>query len=111
MTRAGLLLAALAASLACAQAAPMTATPGVSPGFTTQSPAPGPIFNPAPMPNRDVAAPVPKGDKATAELSPALISPPLQQSGVAYPPKSTYGEELDQRTKPTPGVNLKVPLQ
>ncbi len=68
-------------------------------------------FEPAPMPNADIYAPLPRvDDPKAAQLSPKLFQPPRQFRGDGYSSGSTAQGSQERSLKPAPGVSMKVPL-
>ncbi len=113
MTRATLAFL-LSAGPAMAQGSlrrPMDPLP-ISP-FQMQAPAPaGPVYTPAPVPDRDAAAPTgPRSRRRDAELSPSLINRSDQYRGDGYVNGSTAQTEQEKRVKPGAGFSLRMPLQ
>jgi hypothetical protein len=72
--------------------------------------SPGPNFQPAPMPNRDLQAPNGTSSGGTS-FGPAIFTNRQQFGGEAFTPNSTVQGEQEKRLRPTPGFSLKVPLQ
>lgn len=113
MTRAVLMLL-LSTGPAMAQSSlrrPMDSLP-ISP-FQMRAPAPaGPVYTPAPVPDRDAAVPTgPRIRRRDAELSPNLINRSDQYRGDGYVNGSTAQTEQEKRVKPGAGFNLRMPLQ
>ena len=70
-------------------------------------------FTPAPMPDLDFEAPAGphKSGPSQPELTPGLLrSPHMVYKGEGYTPGSTMSEEQDRRFHPSPGINLRLPL-
>lgn len=123
MTRLALAAAALAlAAPALAQQQPrgftLQATPAPSPLLplpatprqAARPPADGPVFEPAPTPDRDNTGPT--GPRASNDptLAPALFTRRNQYRGEGFSPGSTAQEEQERRVKPGAGFNLRMPL-
>lgn len=95
----------------------LQATPAPSPLLplpqTPQSavrPPAGPVFEPAPTPNRDASGPAPPRASNDPELSPTLFTRRNQFRGDGYSPGSTAQEEQERKVKPGAGFNLRMPL-
>ena len=90
-------------------AAPAFGQTATNPDF--QAETTGHAFEPAPMPNADIYAPLPQtGDPHAAQFSPRLFQPNTQFRGDGFSPGSTaQGAEMG-RVFPAPGVSVKVPL-
>jgi hypothetical protein len=78
------------------------------------SPASPSAFTPAPMPDLDFDAP--SGPRKTGppkpELAPGLLhAPSMVYKGEGYTPHSMMTDEQDRRFRPSPGVNLRLPLE
>lgn len=114
MTRTALLATLLSAGPALGQGSlrkPIDPLP--LPPIQLQMPAPaGPVFTPAPVPNRDAAAPTgPKVRRPDTELSPSLFNRSDQYRGDGYINGSTAQSEQEKRVRPGAGFNLRMPLQ
>lgn len=114
MTRTVLLATLLSVGPAMAQSSlrkPTDLLP-LSP-FQMQMPAPaGPVFTPAPVPNRDARAPIsPRARRPDAEFSPGLFNRSDQFRGDGYSTGSTAQSEQEKRVRPGAGFNLRMPLQ
>jgi hypothetical protein len=72
--------------------------------------APAPVFQPAPMPDQDAAAPV-TISKAQAELSPKMFSNKTQFRGDGFTSNSTSQVSEERKMKPAGGFALTMPLQ
>jgi len=73
------------------------------------TPKPGPNFEPAPTPNRDVSIPaVRASDKPS--LSPSLFTTRNQYRGDGFSPGSTAQSEQERRMKPGAGFSLHMPF-
>lgn len=122
MIRLALAAAALALAMpALAQQQPrggftLQATPSpllplpATPPQATRPPANGPVFEPAPTPDRDNTGPT--GPRASNDptLAPALFTRRNQYRGDGFSPGSTAQEEQERRVKPGAGFNLRMPL-
>ena len=112
MTRALLLATLLSAGPAFGQSTlrrPIDPLP--LPPLQLQVPA-GPIYTPAPVPNRNAAAPTgPRVRKPNAEFSPSLFNRSDQYRGDGYINGSTAQSEQEKRVRPGAGFNLRMPLQ
>lgn len=121
MIRFALAAAALAiAGPTAAQQAPrglsLQATPAPSPLLplpaTPQAmrpPAGGPVFEPAPTPDRDTGLAAPRASNDPS-LGPALFTRRNQYRGDGFSPGSTAQEEQERRVRPGVGLNLRMPL-
>jgi hypothetical protein len=111
--RASLLAAALLTGAASpTRLIPLTLVePLLPPKHLSAAPlAPPPsAFTPAPMPDIDLQAGGTPGP-ATVEVTPNLFNQPRTYQGEGYTPNSTVEGEYARRIRPTPGVNLSVPL-
>lgn len=67
-------------------------------------------FTAAPMPNTDANAPILQ-HSTEASLTPSIFSPQSTYRGEGYVPGSTAQGDQQKKFKPTPGINLSVPLQ
>ena len=71
----------------------------------------GPNYEPAPLPNRDVDAPIgPRASTATS-VAPSLFTRPDQYRGEGYSRGSSAQTEQERRLRPGAGFNLRMPLQ
>jgi hypothetical protein len=72
--------------------------------------APGPVYEPAPVPDQDLYAPIapPNNDP---RLAPSLFHTQEQFRGDGYSPGSTSQSYEERNWRPTPGVNFTVPLK
>lgn len=111
------LLTAACLALAASPAGSPKASPSGPPAAT--QPVTGPAAVPsntipqmtdAPVPDPDVRA-VPSPSESGTRVSPGLFSPRDFNSGQGYLSGSTNQGEQLHKLQPTPGVNLKVPLQ
>jgi hypothetical protein len=71
-------------------------------------------FTPAPMPDLDYEAPMAprKPGPSQAELTPGLLrAPSMVYTGEGYTPGSRMTDEQDKRWHPSPGLNLRLPLE
>jgi hypothetical protein len=70
-----------------------------------------PLVGPAPMPNADIFAPIPRvEDPKATQVTPHLFSPQQQFRGDGYSPGSTVQASQERQLKPAPGISMKVPL-
>jgi len=73
-----------------------------------------PGFVPAPVPNPDLQRPLADlmDQRPRTEVAPSLFSQPDRRKGEGFVPGSaaTYSEP-DRRIRPSPGINLRVPLE
>ncbi len=121
MIRLALFAAGLAATTPGLAASVLAASPAPSASYIiatapsrplTDSSTPVVGFTAAPMPNADLNAPLRIDPNARqASLKPSLFAPRNAYHGDGYVPGSTVQTEQEKRLKPTPGVNLSVPLQ
>ena len=114
MTRMVLLATLLSAGPAIGQSSlrkPMDPLP--LPPLQLQMPAPaGPVFTPAPVPNRDAALPArPRVRQPNTAFSPSLFNRSDQYRGDGYINGSTAQTEQEKRVRPGAGFNLRMPLQ
>ena len=112
MTRVVLLATLLSAGPAMGQGSlrkPIDQLPAVQ----LQMPAPaGPVFTPAPVPNRNAALPTgPRVRQPNSEFSPSLFNRSDQYRGDGYINGSTAQSEQEKRVRPGAGFNLRMPLQ
>jgi hypothetical protein len=63
----------------------------------------------APMPDRDAGAPS-RAEARGVAIAPQLFNPPRQFQGDGYAPGSTVQSVQERQIRPTPGVQLSVPL-
>ena len=91
------------------QGSPLLPVPPTPPrGKSTQ---PGPNYDPAPTPNRDLDAP--QGPRASnaPELAPGFFTRGQQYRGDGYSAGSTAQAEQERRLRPGAGFKLRLPLQ
>ncbi len=115
-----LLLCALALPLLAAAPAPRQfsfappdAGPGLSlgsPGLSLNTPTRGPVYEPAPLPNRDVSAPRTAAASNEPSLAPTLFTNKNQFRGDGYSPNSTAQSEQEKRMRPGAGFSLHMPF-
>ena len=116
-----LLLIPLALTLLAAAPAPRQFTLGVpadggssfslgSPGSSLSTPTRGPIYEPAPLPNRDLSAPRAQGASNEPSLAPTLFTNKNQYRGDGFSPNSTAQSEQEKRLKPGAGFSLHMPF-
>ena len=103
-------LLATAAAVAPTQAPPLQPMVPLVPA----APAAPSIYTPAPVPDLDFDAP--SGPRKTGppkpELAPGLLhAPSMVYKGEGYTPHSMMTDEQDRRFRPSPGVNLRLPLE
>jgi len=92
------------------QAQPTSPLLPVPPTPPRLKPAPG-GYEPAPTPNRDVDAPLGPRASNAPQVSPGLFTRKDLYRGDGYARGSTSETEVEKRVKPTPGFNLRLPLQ
>lgn len=69
-------------------------------------------FTPAPLPNSDASAPILRTlGPETAQFTPGLFQRETTFRGNGYTPGSTVDGNEQRRFNPSPGINMKVPLQ
>ncbi len=68
-------------------------------------------FEPAPIPNRDLGAPLGPPASATPQVSPGLFTRSDQYRGDGFSQGSTAQTEQDRRVLPGAGFKLRLPLQ
>ena len=85
--------------------APLLPTPPRPPAVTVQS-----ALQPAPLPNRDVGAPIFRQDEQSASLSPMLFGTKETYRGDGFIKGSTAQGEQEHRVRPAAGFSLKMPL-
>ena len=64
----------------------------------------------APVPDTSLTAPLGPPPSQGAQLRPDFFGRKLYNNGQGYVPGSTIEGQQEQREKPIPGVNLKLPL-
>jgi hypothetical protein len=69
-----------------------------------------PSFRDAPVPDNEAAGPT-QAPQSGARLDPKLFNPKDYNIGQGYTPGSTVQSEQRRRAPPTPGFDLRVPLQ
>ncbi len=111
---AGFVVLLFGTSVAAAQTRPVQQVAS-APAYNTEATARGGINpsldEPAPMPDADIFAPVPRvDDPKAAHVTPSLFRPKTQFRGDGYSPGSTAQESQERILKPAPGISLKVPL-
>lgn len=74
------------------------------------APSDAPIFEPAPMPNHDLFAPVQRASEGP-QINPAVFKPGTQFRGDGLLPGSTSQGYEERHMLPGYGVNLSVPLK
>lgn len=82
---------------------------GARAGDTTSA-ANAPIFEPAPMPNPDLYAPIQRANE-DPKISPTLFEPMRQFRGDGYSFGSTSQGYEQRHMLPAAGANLSVPLK
>lgn len=70
----------------------------------------GPIYEPAPLPNRDLSAPRAPRESNEPTLAPTLFTTKNQYRGDGFSPNSTAQSEQEKRVKPGAGFSLHMPL-
>ena len=73
--------------------------------------SPGPTYDPAPTPNRDLDAPLGPRASGAPELAPGLFTRGQQYRGDGYSAGSTAQAEQERRARPGAGFKLRMPLQ
>ncbi|HTW27922.1 MAG TPA: hypothetical protein VME92_12400 [Acetobacteraceae bacterium] len=71
--------------------------------------APG-QFEPAPVPDSDIAAPTAPQASDQPQFSPSLFNTKTQFRGDGFSPGSTAQSDEEKNYKPVPGFTMKVPL-
>jgi hypothetical protein len=92
--------------LLAAAGAPAVAAPPAAAASATAPPS----YEPAPMPNQDLFAPVQRASE-DPEISPTVFKPGTQFRGDGYSPGSTSQSYEERHLLPGYGVNLSVPLK
>jgi hypothetical protein len=109
MRRVLLLGAALFATAAAPTFPPLALVTPLGP------PAPGGAgagFLPAPVPNPDLASPpAASGRGAGPSVAPSFFHPEATYQGEGYLRGSTYEGDQERRLRPSPGLNLTLPIQ
>ena len=110
----------LTAPFLAAASPPQTLSLQVPPDypFTTRAPvrapAPpksaGPVYEPAPLPNPDIAAPS-RADSGGTEVSPSLFQRHGGYRGDALSNSESVEGDQNRRMMPSAGLTLKMPLQ
>ena len=85
--------------------------------FTATVPAPrpnplrptGPVYEPAPLPNSNVAPPS-RADSGGPEISPSLFNRPDQFRGDAFAKGDSNQGTQNRNLKPSAGFSLRMPL-
>ena len=72
--------------------------------------SPGPVFEPAPTPDRDNSGPPPPRAGTDPQLSPTLFTRRNQYRGDGYSPGSTAQEEQERKVRPGAGFNVRMPF-
>lgn len=70
-----------------------------------------PAYEPAPLPNRDLAAPRAPARPAESSLSPTLFTQREQFRGDGFSAGSSPQNEQERRLRPAAGFSLHMPLQ
>lgn len=73
-------------------------------------PPSGPVFEPAPTPDRDALGPLTPRATNDPQLSPTLFTRRNQYRGDGFSPGSTAQEEQERNVRPGAGFNLRMPL-
>ena len=78
--------------------------------YSLGTPARGPVYEPAPLPNRDVSAP--KAARASSEPTLARVCsrPRTSIAATVSRPNSSAQAEQEKRVKPGAGFSLHMPL-
>lgn len=115
----GTVLSVAAAAASTTQQAPWGNTIWVQPLPTPPQPPkkPAPVargadgYEPAPVPDTDVYTPHAERGPVGPTLTPGLFQPGKTYRGEGFTPGSTAQGDQEKRFRPTPGINLSVPLQ
>jgi hypothetical protein len=91
-------------------ASPPIALPGGESSLNGNAQANGAGYEPAPVPDRDLAAPAPAPTNG-AEVSPSLFMPKTQFRGDGYMSGSTSQSVQEKNVRPAAGFNVRMPLQ
>lgn len=93
-------------------AVPHDPTPLVpaSPSPLRLTPKPGPDYEPAPLPNRDVSGPVAPRASTAPSFAPSLFTTRNQYRGDGFAPNSTAQAEQEKRLRPGAGFSLHMPF-
>ena len=70
----------------------------------------GPVYEPAPIPNRDVIAPARAQQGAGTQISPSLFSRRDGYRGDSFTKGETAQADQNRRMMPSAGFTLKMPL-
>ncbi len=90
--------------------------PQPSPSFLSPTPqamgstAPGPVYTPAPTPNRDELPPSGPRASTAPTVGPGLFTRGQQYRGEGYSEGSTAQAEQEKRARPGAGFRLRMPL-
>lgn len=86
--------------------------PGLGQWQTPPRPAalPPSSFQPAPLPNRDVEAPLGERINAETRVAPSLVNRSDTYRGEGFSRGSTAAAAQDSRARPGAALNLKMPL-
>jgi hypothetical protein len=88
----------------------LAATVASAGAATPTAPSNAPAYEPAPMPNHDLFAPVQRASE-DPQLSPTLFKPGTQFRGDGFSAGSTSQSYEERNMKPGYGVNFSVPLK
>ena len=88
----------------------LAAASGSAGAAGTSTPSDAPAFEPAPMPNHDLYAPVQRASEEP-KFSPTVFKPSTQFSGDGLLPGSNSQGYEERHMLPGYGVNLSVPLK
>ena len=110
-----LLSVALAAAAPAPQRALVMAVPvepsGLGQWQTPHPPAPpASEFQPAPLPNRNLEAPLGARAGNNTSVSPSLVNRTDTYRGEGFSPGSTAAADQDKRARPGAALNLKMPF-
>ena len=86
---------------------PLLPLPPAPPGVA----GPGPNYDLAPTPNRDLDAPTGPRASTAPELAPGLFTRGQQYRGEGYSAGSSAQAEQERRVRPGAGFKLRLPLQ
>ncbi len=89
------------------RSSPLLPLPPTPPGTA----GPGPNYDLAPTPNRDLDVPTGPRAKAAPELAPGLFSRSEQYRGEGFSNGSSAQAEQERRIRPGAGFKLRLPLQ
>lgn len=91
------------------QGSPLLPVPPAPP--SASPPPPGPNYDVAPTPNRELAAPLGPRASTAPELEPGIFTRGNQYRGEGYSAGSSAQSEQERRARPGAGFKLRLPLQ